>query len=355
MKLVCPNCDAKYEVPDDVIPTEGRDVQCSDCGQTWYQHHPDHPPEAAIEDNIVTTPDAPEPEAAPGLLSKTVGKPKFRDPDAPEKKTAPAPPPEPKQAESPAPATEQPAATEPVEEDVAEPAPAEPEPPIPAVAAAAAAAAPAAASMQQAPRELAPDVASILREEAEIETRARAREADTIETQPDLGLDEAEGSAARRAREARARMARDRLKKTRDAQIQSLPTSLSETGLTPTLIGGRRDTLPDIEDINSTMADVTFHRGEPQDLIEPVNRRTTRRRKRSAFRRGFALAVIVTCLAVLIYAFSTQIAAWFPQVDPWLSTYVARVDEARLWLNDLVADSVQWLHETAADVRVQNN
>ncbi len=45
MRLTCPNCDAQYEVPDEVIPTAGRDVQCSNCGKTWFQHHPDHLPE----------------------------------------------------------------------------------------------------------------------------------------------------------------------------------------------------------------------------------------------------------------------------------------------------------------------
>ena len=37
MRLICPNCDAQYEVADDVIPDEGRDVQCSNCGNTWWQ------------------------------------------------------------------------------------------------------------------------------------------------------------------------------------------------------------------------------------------------------------------------------------------------------------------------------
>ena len=37
MRLTCPNCDAIYEVGDSVIPEEGRDVQCSACGTTWFQ------------------------------------------------------------------------------------------------------------------------------------------------------------------------------------------------------------------------------------------------------------------------------------------------------------------------------
>ena len=37
MRLICPSCDAQYEVPDDVIPAEGRDVQCSSCSERWFQ------------------------------------------------------------------------------------------------------------------------------------------------------------------------------------------------------------------------------------------------------------------------------------------------------------------------------
>ncbi|HHB81612.1 MAG TPA: thioredoxin, partial [Aliiroseovarius sp.] len=37
MRLVCPNCGAQYEVDSRVIPENGRDVQCSNCGHTWFQ------------------------------------------------------------------------------------------------------------------------------------------------------------------------------------------------------------------------------------------------------------------------------------------------------------------------------
>ncbi|CTQ48597.1 zinc-ribbon domain-containing protein [Jannaschia donghaensis] len=37
MRITCPNCNAQYEVGDDMIPSEGRDVQCSNCGTTWFQ------------------------------------------------------------------------------------------------------------------------------------------------------------------------------------------------------------------------------------------------------------------------------------------------------------------------------
>lgn len=75
MRLVCPNCGAQYEVPVDVIPHDGRDVQCSSCGHTWFQPHPENdaalaeeldqvPDQAAYSDDL---PDAAEPEYEPDL------------------------------------------------------------------------------------------------------------------------------------------------------------------------------------------------------------------------------------------------------------------------------------------------
>ncbi|MFB9148868.1 zinc-ribbon domain-containing protein [Roseovarius ramblicola] len=67
MRLTCPNCGAQYEVPDAVIPVPGRDVQCSNCGTTWFQNHPDHTPAepdmpAADPDPMAATETAADPE-----------------------------------------------------------------------------------------------------------------------------------------------------------------------------------------------------------------------------------------------------------------------------------------------------
>ena len=51
MRLICPNCGAQYEVGADVIPDDGRDVQCSNCGQTWFEN-PAHPSVDAEADDI---------------------------------------------------------------------------------------------------------------------------------------------------------------------------------------------------------------------------------------------------------------------------------------------------------------
>jgi len=51
MRLVCPNCDTQYEVDASMIPPSGRDVQCSNCGWTWFQDAQQR--EAPIEAQVV--------------------------------------------------------------------------------------------------------------------------------------------------------------------------------------------------------------------------------------------------------------------------------------------------------------
>ncbi len=68
MRLVCPKCHALYEVDDSAIPPDGRDVQCSNCGHTWFQSPsgaaPDSGPDSGPDSARVSAP-APE-ESADG-------------------------------------------------------------------------------------------------------------------------------------------------------------------------------------------------------------------------------------------------------------------------------------------------
>lgn len=70
MRLICPNCDAQYDIADDVIPEGGREVQCSSCTHTWFQT--DKPKVAGRSRAILTptpspAPKTPAPQAdAPG-------------------------------------------------------------------------------------------------------------------------------------------------------------------------------------------------------------------------------------------------------------------------------------------------
>lgn len=37
MRLVCPRCDAEYEIDERLIPASGREVECSSCENVWFQ------------------------------------------------------------------------------------------------------------------------------------------------------------------------------------------------------------------------------------------------------------------------------------------------------------------------------
>ncbi|MGJ8610067.1 MAG: zinc-ribbon domain-containing protein, partial [Octadecabacter sp.] len=213
MRLICPNCGAQYKVAEDVIPDGGRDVQCSNCGHTWFETP--GASEAAELGKTAETP--PKPDTKPKLDPV---------PDA-EQPSEPEPIAEPEQAE-PTPDAE----PEPVQDEEATPEPdAEPEPdtkpepdaepePEPAPK----------------PREMAPDVADILREEAEFEKAARHAE-NTIETQQDLDLSH-DPDEDRRSREARDRLSRLR----GEPEIAAAVSAVMEKNTD----APRRELLPDI-------------------------------------------------------------------------------------------------------------
>ncbi|KIC11844.1 thioredoxin [Leisingera sp. ANG-M1] len=303
MRLTCPNCAAQYEVPEDVIPAEGRDVQCSNCGQTWFQAAAGAP---AAETADEISPDlqetaeaahppveqAPEPEPAAVTEAET------------ETGIAASAPPE---------DTEPPASSH--QDETAEEEAEEPEPDDGTGAETQA------ETQSQPPRSrgLDPALTDILREEAEREASLRAAETGSLETQPDLGLEGAapEDEAARRSRQARDRMARIRGEDPR--QIAAAET------------GSRKELLPDIEEINSTLRSAGSAAPAPQAASEepPV-------RRKSGFARGFALSLIAALALVMVYDNAALISEKVPQADSALSSYVGWVDQARLWLDGQV-------------------
>ncbi len=286
MRLTCPNCDAQYEVPDEVVPVAGRDVQCSNCGQTWFQHHPDHAP-------------ADEDETDLGLGN-----------NAPDEDEEVAPPPPP-------------------------PPPAVEEPPR---------------------RQLDPAVADILRQEAEAEHAARqARQAQALETQPDLGLDtgddpaphgydddnneeDAPGAAQdQRALEAKRRMAR----------MRGEAEPVSEAAANAAALSSRRELLPDIDEINSTLRSDSDRSAGSRDAHGSHAPQEVKKRKRG-FRRGFALMILIVSVMALVYIFAPQIAQQLPQADPYLSSYVTWVDGLRAMLDVQLQRLLTWLDTMAS-------
>lgn len=262
MRLICPNCGAQYEVADDVIPPTGRDVQCSNCGHTWFET-PGASEAAEAEGPARAAEPAPQAPAAPPVA-------------APEPQWEPEPEPE------------------------VEPA-CEPEP------------APAAARSA-----ISPQIAEILREEAAREEAARRAEvAPALESQPDLGLEQSFDPDDQRTEEARRRMARLRGE---PAPVIGAPMSAAASA--------RRELLPDIEEINSTLRATSDRSG-----VGPAEPAALPEQRRRGFGTGFVTVLLLAAAFAAIYAFAPRIAAAVPQAEPVLTRYVALVDEGRLWLD----------------------
>nr|WP_291730148.1 zinc-ribbon domain-containing protein [Leisingera sp. F5] len=304
MRLTCPNCAAQYEVPEDVIPDEGRDVQCSNCGQTWFQAAAGAVAARAAEDD---TPGVPEIEAAPSPAAEDIPEPDLPE-DVPAETPDALPVPAPAPQDLPEPAAGPQESSEDEDPDsqpgADETGDADEEP----------------AAAPQRTRALDPALSDILREEAEREASLRAAEGHSLETQPDLGLEDAatpEDEAARRSRQARDRMARIRGEDPR--QLAAAET------------GSRKELLPDIEEINSTLRSAGSAAPAPRAASEepPVQRK-------SSFARGFSLSVIAALVLVMVYDNAPLISEKLPQADPALSSYVGWVDQARFWLDGQV-------------------
>lgn len=314
MRLICPNCGAQYEVPDEVIPVTGRDVQCSDCGNTWFQYHPDHFP---AEADTPPEPEAEWPEPAP-------------EQDWPDPETALPPdtdaspgtdteadvPPRSGEA-SDTPDSGIPANREAEDDDAYFPDEFE---------------APDTSYQGPTRRELDPAIRDILREEAAREERARQSEMDAgLETQQDLGLDAHDTDTRRRSEESRARMARLRglpetdPEQTTDPEDTDPPESIDPAS--------RRNLLPDIEEINSSLG---------PDRVREEHGRTDRSEGpepgegKSAFRSGFRIAVVLSVVALMLYVFAPRLVDTVPALAGPLGAYVDLVNAGRTGLKDMV-------------------
>lgn len=254
MRLICPNCDAQYEVDDSAIPESGRDVQCSNCGHGWF-----HMREVALDYPSLGT----GPRQAPAQP----------DDDADD---APLPPPE---------------------------------------------------TVAPIQRKLDESVLSILREEADRELAARKAEAAAgLEMQGDLGLpppvSPMVGSSAATPMTATGRRIVAR-------QGEAAP---------PPRTRSRRDLLPDIEEINSTL--------RPNEAAASLEDTDGPAQDRSAtgFRSGFLFVLVVTGLALAVYVMAPEITARVPDAADALAAYVIAVDDLRVMLDGLIQRGTEALN-----------
>lgn len=390
MRLVCPNCAAQYEVDDSVIPNAGRDVQCSSCGQMWFQPGKaamrDAELEAAAAANAGPEPDSWDiagaweaeavaaeeaPSAAPDIPSPAVPDPAEAATPAPDSlvtdaaadatEDPPAPPSPASPARVTAPSKDADATASSVAamiaafraeqdeteteevEDVAAPPPLEPAPRPGA----------------QPRRALDDSLLSILREEAEREARARRTEGSSLETQEELNLTpgEARGAAGAPTKAAAAAKvapapAREPAREPAfggaftpelmppddqpgfdnpgDERVAhyGADDDIAEPSQAAAHASGR-ERLPDIEEINSTLRAASDRSlGRSSTLIFDEDKR-----ERTGFRFGFSSVMVVALIAFVIYSFAPQITEKLPAAGPTLETYVVAVDEGRLWLD----------------------
>lgn len=281
MRLVCPNCDAEYEVDDGAIPLTGRDVQCSNCGHAWFQAHPEIVAEQADEEALFGAPQdhfAAEPEA---LLAEEEA---FGDLSAA------------------AVAEHEPEAE--LENAAVMEADAE-APPTPAVETAAPVMAEPAAT-----RNIDDSVLAVLREEAAREAAARRAETPVLETQTEMPLDSEQGRRA------------SRLQPVSDVARTTEPPPLRSRG----------DRLPAIDEINSTLR-ATSSRADDED-DQALTSTMPGDPPRSGFRQGFLLLVLLGVIILALYVFAPLIGEKVPALAGVAAGYVMAVDAARSFLDD---------------------
>jgi predicted Zn finger-like uncharacterized protein len=376
MRLTCPNCGAQYEVDDSVIPDEGRDVQCSGCGQGWFQ-----PGKAALaaapEPEPVAPPEdwEPEEEAAQDTPAEEdlIG---WEEPaDAAPEAEAASPPPEPE-------AEAEPEATPEAEGDPepeAEPEPT-PEPDRPAQAPSAPAAAqtglagdaiasaiadlmreepaPAGADALDAyledsdydsalaaaplagttPRRAVDDeMLAILREEAEREAAQRRAETGALETQGDLGL-EATPRIRRPAAASPGPATPEPPKAEPVAEAADRFADLDAEEPEPAPRG--RERLPDIEEINSTLTATSDRAPQPAMPAALPDEGSS-----GGFGGGFLSVIFLAGLGLLAYVFAARLIGLVPALEAPLSAYVAAVDSARIALDQMLQGLIERLSD----------
>ncbi|MEM9011625.1 MAG: zinc-ribbon domain-containing protein [Pseudomonadota bacterium] len=290
MRLICPNCSAEYEVADNAIPPEGRDVQCGACHTTWFQTGA---PEVAVE---MPDADPVEEPAAPEVAETPYAAPEETAPpaeDSPVRETA-------AQDTSAQDTTAQ--DTEALlrefraylnEEDRKASASRAPSAPAAAAAAAPVAAAAAASTEAEPPRSGPP------------RSRLRFR----VDTEPDMDAPDFSD----------------------DAPVDSFGA----------------------EDLSATMQDTPPSAGGIPPGVVTERRAPHRVQPRSRTPRGIA-AMILLCLAVAgVYGFAPAIAQAVPASAPALSTFVASVDEARRVVERFLRDG-QEAETNAASAVVEN-
>jgi hypothetical protein len=139
-----------------------------------------------------------------------------------------------------------------------------------------------------------------LREEAERE--ANARRAEALESQTELGID--------------------------SAMPRKAGSPLAEADAKP---AARRDLLPDVEEINSTLRPSEMAESvDAPDFVAPPPEAP------SGFRSGFLSLMTVAILGAALYLVAPRLAVMVPSLAGPLESYISMIDSLRLGLDGMM-------------------
>jgi hypothetical protein len=203
---------------------------------------------------------------------------------------------------------------------------------------------PAAALAQQRRRpQLDANAMSVIEEEVSRERQARKADADNIETQIDLGIDDVED----RVGAARARMSKNRSSDVEFEEIEDV--DLPEEDVIPPEPAAKRELLPDIEEINSTLADSPEH-DDLDEHMEMMPQRHPKTLNRRGFRLGFGLMLMVAAALVGLYVYAPTIAQKLPAMASSIEGYVSTIENLRGWLDRSAQDLVDQITKLIGSV-----
>ncbi len=284
MRLVCPNCSAQYEVDDSAIPQEGRDVQCANCGVTWFQDP------ASARDRSISVPVAREPLPEPD--------PQQVDPDVSDD-----------EGENERPSREAPSVDPTILDILRSEAELE-------------------ASREAGQIESDPLPEPAPEPDRELQAVSDVDPDPEIDFTPDLPEVHEEQLTVQQ----RARAARERLTARRDGAGQNQRAAPAGE---PKQEQDQDADLPDVENLNSSLRPASETREDPPAQVRNANQNRGRRKSRF----GFYLSIMIALILLGIFHFERQIVTAVPQSEPYLTAYVNLVNQARHWL-DGFAESV---------------
>lgn len=272
MRLLCPNCDAEYEVDAALIPDYGRDVQCSNCGHAWFQISPVVQAEADAEQALFAPSEG---IADPTLPTGTQDDEENETPFAPPQTAAKA-------------------------------------------------------------RSIDASVLSVLREEAERESRARLSDGGNLEMQDELGLAGSAPGTETSSTPVAARIAR--LKGEAETHAASdLGLDMGPNTSTSRFGSVKRERLPEIDQINSTLRAKSERRSGDSGAVADTMGDDE---KRGGFRRGFLMAMAVIILVLGLYMFAPLLIEKYPAMASPLRAYIGHIEGLRGLLDRMLQGAI---------------